>query len=258
MSTVSKVRITSPVKTDDVIFSNIQRAAEQLKEIGVEVEVISRMKKTINDFFKESTIPLIVISHQLPLLYFDSTSKIVYHENTGKFKLKAFYRRGEIPPLIQMMARPLDTGLSIVDSTMGMGNDLILMATILEKSEFHAYETHPLIYFVISEGIKQFHPELSARITFHYGLADQKVLQQADYVYADPMFEETIPQQSGMEVLHDFAEQMDSTSFIRYLTDYSDIVILKAHFRSPLFQHFNFDVQPRRNTKTHFGIKKSR
>ncbi|TDM04235.1 class I SAM-dependent methyltransferase [Macrococcus carouselicus] len=258
MSTANKVRITSSVKTDDVIFSHIEKAEDELQKMGQSVEVIRRDKKTIAELFRESDVPLIVISHHLPLLYFDSSSKIVYHENTMRFKLKAFDKRGELPPLVNLMAVPLDSALQIVDTTMGMGNDLMLMASMLKNCQFHAYEQHPLIYFVISQGIKQFHPALSERIQFHYGTADSAILRIADIVYADPMFEETVDQQSGMEVLHQVISYDDNASFIRYLLQYSRLVILKAHFRSPLFEEFGFDVQLRKSTKSHFGIKKSR
>ncbi|ULG70984.1 class I SAM-dependent methyltransferase [Macrococcus brunensis] len=258
MNTASKVRITSPVKTDDVIFSHIEKAADKLSAIGVKVEVLARGKKTIKDFFRISDVPLIVISHQLPQVYFDSESKIVYHENTTCFKMKAFERRGELPPLIDMMQVNINDRHTIVDTTMGMGNDLVLMATVLRNSYFHAFETHPLVYFVISEGIVQHHPELKGRIIFHYGSADSERLKSADIVYADPMFEETIAQQSGMAVLHRIVPSDHNEDFVRYLLKYSRCLILKAHFRSPLFDRFGFEVQVRRSTKSHFGIKKSR
>ncbi|TDM15423.1 class I SAM-dependent methyltransferase [Macrococcus bovicus] len=258
MNTATKVRITSPVKTDDVIFSHIEQAAGKLRAIGVEVEIVTRGKKTIRDFFRVDATPLIVISHQLPQLYFDSDSKIVYHENTTRFKIKAFERRHEMPPLIDIMQVETSDRLTIVDSTMGMGNDLVLMASVLTQSHFHAFERHPLIYFVISEGIGQHHPALQERIVFHYGTADAECLQAADIVYADPMFEETIDQQSGMAVLHRVLPESRNEDFIRYLVKYSRCLILKAHFRSPLFERFDFDVKVRKSTKSHFGIKKSR
>ncbi|UTH12833.1 class I SAM-dependent methyltransferase [Macrococcus equipercicus] len=256
MSIVSKVRITSPVKTDDVIFLMMKQTQAELALLvpDMAIERVTRRKQTITELFKTDDSPVIVISRQLPVLYFSADEKIVYHENTMNFKLKRFHKYGEVPPLIAVMPVELTSRAVIVDATMGLGNDLMLMAHMLKSARFHAFEAHPLIYYVIKEGIIRYYSEeLTGRITFHYGTACDDIVAASDVVYADPMFETTISQDSGMQVLTNHVQQADH-DFLAALIVHAPCVILKAHFRSPLFQQYGFQVAVRKSSKSHFGI----
>ncbi|TDM13252.1 class I SAM-dependent methyltransferase [Macrococcus lamae] len=260
MNIVSKVRITSPVKTDDVIFLMMKQAYSELQslELDLSVEIIPRRKRTIKELFKNDSSPVIVISHHMPVLYFSAEEKVFYHENTMRFKLKRFNKYGDLPPLIEILPVASSDAVTIVDATMGMGNDLMLMAHILIAAEFHAFETHPLIYFVIKEGIVKYHAaDITERITFHYGSAVRNSLvSTADIVYADPMFETTIGQNSGMQVINRQITTEHNEQLVSELVKSSQCIILKAHFRSQLFVQFGFDVIIRKSSKSHFGILK--
>jgi len=256
MSTVNKVRITSPVKTDDVIFLKMEKAAAELRvlESELSIELVERRKMTIKDFFKNDDSPVIVIGQKLPVLYFSADDKIVYHENTMNFKLKRFNKYREVPPLIDIMPVSLNEQAVIVDATMGMGNDLMLMVQLMKQAEFHAYEINPLIYFVIKHGIQQYYDnDLTKRIHFHYGSAADEVIANADVVYVDPMFETTVSQQSGMQVLSRYTTRHDHDHLMD-IVQRARCVVLKAHFRSPLFKRYGFQVTVRRSSKSHFGI----
>lgn len=260
MNTVSKVRITSSVKVDDVIFSAVKRAAQQLKELEphMDIEIVSRKKKTIKELFKTEETPVIVVSHQLPILYFSPSEKIVYHENTMRLKVKQYEQTGVLPTLIHVINQQVEEPKTIIDCTMGMANDLMLLALMYPDTQLYACEQHPLLFYVISEGILQFYDEsVISNIHFYYGSALNIDIEAADVIYMDPMFEQSINQTSGVHILAQHIDD-DAAELVEGMAGKGTVSILKAHYRSSLFELYDFKVDVRKTSSHQYGIKKSR
>lgn len=187
-----------------------------------------------------------------------------FHPGTAMFRFKRWLQ-GEREPFLE--ATNLQGGDRIVDCTMGFGADA-LMASLqvgdegkiigLEKSAI------PAFLFQQSQHIADLeHKELNAalrRIEFHHQdsllylttLPDNSV----DVIYFDPLFDQTIEESTNF-ASHKFIASKDQLSeeWIREAKRVATKrLVLKAHFKSPLFKLYGFKQLRRKSAKFHFGV----
>jgi len=161
----------------------------------------------------------------------------------------------------------LQEGNSLLDCTLGIGSDSMLAAFAVGKSgKVVGCEGNPNVAFIVSEGMKRYDisqlPLLKCmeRITVIPSLAIDYLKQQPDHsfdvVYMDPMFEETIEESINFTPLRN-AGLHDSLSD-EWIAEAKRVaknrVVLKAHFKSPLFERYHFKRDIRLNSKFHYGI----
>lgn len=264
--TIAKVRITSSVITDDVIFSRLYEMIAYLHRYdgSLNIEVIERRKQTINGLFKYDNTPLIVITKDVPVVYYSPQQKLFYHENTARFKLKRLKKNGEIPPLISALLKSvndpenLDAHIYISEGMMGVGNDLMLIINAMPNAIVDTYERDLLTFIIISSGIMYYYDkDVTSRIHFNYGSVETYLenITQTHTLYLDPMFNESIEQNSGIQVLTEYASSTEK-SVLHTLINSSKSAVLKAPTNSSLFKELNLKTCVRKSATTQFGIKK--
>ncbi len=99
---------------------------------------------------------------------------------------------------------------TVIDGTAGMGRDAFILAAV--GFEVTMVESSPWVHALLADGLDRLsadggHDELAARLTLHFGTAEQVLPGlAADLVYLDPMFPPTeSSQKTGkeMQVLHE-------------------------------------------------------
>lgn len=266
MTTVNlNLRITTCVKPDALILNYLEKITNDIKQYeNVVYRVIERKKLSISSLFDIDESPLLVIQHDGIVLYTAADNKIFYHENTTRVKYKSLINQGNIPPLIEMFDKDSEVKI-VIDATMGMANDLILMALSLPGCKFYAFEENFYIHFAIKWGIIFYYAEINKdfldtdRIHFVYGNVVNRIdiLQKAQVIYVDPMYEETVKQSNIASLVkfvdHHLPNDYKLLNFI--CSNFSGKVILRAHFRSGLINDFGFKMNVRKQSKTHYGYK---
>lgn len=260
------LRITTCVKPDALMLNYLNHIVNDIKKYeDVSFEVINRRKLTINNLFDVSTTPVLVIQKTGVVLYTTSNNKIFYHENTTRVKYKAYLSGDHIPPLVELVQDPSINANIIIDATTGMGNDLILMALTMPDSTFYAFEENFYIHFAIKWGIQFHYHELYdgdldiARIHFVYGSVAEHLsrLKEADIVYLDPMYEETVETSNIASLVHVVAHNIEGDRLLlnTIFEHVTGKVILRAHFKSSLIHDYQFIMNVRKQTKTHYGYR---
>ena len=92
----------------------------------------------------------------------------------------------------------------------------------------------------------------SDSLTFLKSQADHSF----DIIYADPMFSETIKESENLQAIKPLANGSRLTE--EWLDEAKRVarekIIIKAHFRDPIFEELGFERQVRPNQKLHYGF----
>ena len=84
----------------------------------------------------------------------------------------------------------------------------------------------------------------------------QQYNDSVDVVYFDPMFEETIDASTGLQSIQRMADYSGLTNEL--IEEAKRVakkrVVLKAHFRSPMFETYGFMRCIRPSSTSHFGV----
>ncbi|MGF9979372.1 class I SAM-dependent methyltransferase [Viridibacillus arvi] len=188
-----------------------------------------------------------------------------FHPSSAAFRLKRA-ARGEIDTFLA--ACQLNEGDTFLDCTLGMATDSMMAAfAVGESGKVIGCEGNANVAFIVSEGMKRYDitdlPLLSCMEQIevvHTVALDYLKLQpdnSFDVVYMDPMFEETIEESTSFQPLRqaglheglsdEWMEQAERVAKKR--------IVLKAHFRSDLFEQYGFVRDTRLSSKFHYGIK---
>lgn len=257
MNIVTNVRLTTAVKADASLYKQVEDAYFKLSavsEIG-QITIIKRRKHTIKQLFQQDTTPIIVFERTGPKLYFSPDHPIYFHLDTTKVKLKAL-EQNQLPILVDMIndIKGRDMKFSFVDGTMGFGRDSYLILKAFPNAKVYAIEQNPLIHFVISFGMRQFLDEdMNSRIHFIHSDFQEWINNQeeiVDFLYLDPMFEQTLNDSDRMGEL---SRVTQTTVISENISNYKKLII-KAHYKSELFKKLNAIRCIRKTSKTHYGI----
>lgn len=258
MNIVTKVRLTTSVKTNASLYKQVEDAFVLLhkNDFIQSIEIIERKKTTIKQLFKEDASPLIVFESTGPKLYLCKDNPIYFHPDTVKIKLE-MHKQNKLPPLIEVIneiAQDIET-IQFIDGTMGLGRDSFMVLKTIPNAVIFAIEIHPLIHFVISEGMKRFlSTEEIKRIHFingnHFDWVE-KQKEKVHFLYLDYMFENTLIEENSMGQISNHTPSLPHQVALKNY----NYLILKAHFKSDIFSKFKAIQCIRKNTKTHYGLK---
>nr|WP_263313288.1 class I SAM-dependent methyltransferase [Mammaliicoccus sp. Marseille-Q6498] len=257
MNIVTNVRLTTAVKSNASLYKQVEDAFHMLKEIDYinKVTRINRKKLTINQLFKEDTSPLIVFESTGPKLYFSPNTPIYFHQDTAKVKLNML-KENKQPILIQMIDTIMkeNSRFNFVDGTMGFGRDSYLILKSYPDATVFAIEQNPLIHFVISEGMKKELTEQELKriyfINANYNEWIKAHHELVEILYLDHMFEKTL---NEFDRMGELSRNIDTPYNVEPIQHYQ-YLILKAHYKSPLFKQLNVTQCMRKNAKTHYGM----
>lgn len=240
---------------------------QKAKEIANELSLtyVKRQKKSVQKVQQEQQAHLLVVSKErLELYVYGSTAPFFFHPNSAAFRMKRILK-GEKDLLLDALS--LQSGDRFLDTTAGLCSDSIIAAfAVGEKGVVDACEKDELIAYVVNQGLKTYETEIEElqRCMRQIHVIHQDALEYLksmddhayDVVYMDPMFEEVIEESSNFQTLREAGVHESLTD--EWVEEAKRVakkrVVLKAHFRSPLFEKYKFEQLTRFTSKFHYGI----
>ena len=183
-------------------------------------------------------------------------SELSFHPDTAVLRIKAPH-----DALISLLGQ---SPKSILDTTMGLASDSLVMTAV--GNRVTALESQEVIFQVVSRGLATYQTDdkrlEKAMRSIKAIKSDMLILlkSQADHsfdiIYADPMFSETIKESENLQAIKPLANGSRLTE--EWLDEAKRVarekIIIKAHFRDPIFEELGFERQVRPNQKLHYGF----
>lgn len=255
-----KTIVTTAGRPDDLSFQLVDVACIELN-----IPYVERKKRSISALSEKYNANILVAGKNRYEYYpKGATSPFFFHPNSAAFRLKRLLK-GEQDPLIE--ACQLEKGDTFLDCTLGMGSDSIVAAfAVGDKGKVIGLEVDPYVAFVVKRGLQTFETDneilkgcMQKIGVIHcnaYHFLQQQGNNQFDIVYMDPMFDETIEESNNFEALRQAGNHMPLTE--NWVNEAKRVakkrVVLKAHFRSSLFEQFHFERKVRPTSKFHYGV----
>jgi len=258
-----------------IIVSTAGRPTERTIQLAknaaakLDLTYIPRQKRNViqlQEHYKSNV--LVAAKSQWEYYGLNTKDPYFFNPGTAMFRLKRV-ARGERDPFLEVCQ--LQPGDSFVDCTLGYASDSLVAAyAVGETGNVTGCEANPILAFILHEAfhngrteyvkfqtlMNRIHIISSDAVSYLKRLEDQSV----DVVYLDPMFETTIDESINISPLRSVGIQdaLNSEWVSEALRVSKKRVVLKANFRSPWFEQFNFNQLVRPNTKFHYGyIEKS-
>lgn len=218
------------------------------------VPYLERKKQGLSHLIGEGSGALVVYKDRLVYMHQDG-KRLAFHPDTAMLRIK-----GSHDPLLEVIG----TGSKrVLDATMGMANDSLVMA--FAGHEVTAVEADPLIHLLISQGLASYVADytpinpIMRSIRTHCRDSLSYMREQADksfdVVYFDPMFSQELsssPDFSGLRGLADYSP-LTEKMLIEAKRVAKERIIIKAHYKDPVFETFGFERQVRSSAKFHYG-----
>lgn len=176
----------------------------------LQIPVIDRQNKGIPKLIELYQLDGLLVEEEQELIaHWKDGGRLSFHPGMAVPRIKHI-KDGEDEMLA--LVAGIQPGDRILDCTMGMGNDAIVMAWLAgEQGSVTSLESSPLIYAVTSYGLKHWPTDswrmkqAMERITPLHGNYEGFLAEQPehsyDIVYFDPMFERPIMESSGIAPL---------------------------------------------------------
>ena len=179
-------------------------------------------------------------------------SELTFHPDTAALRIKAPH-----DALVSLLGKSPKT---ILDTTMGLASDSLVMAAV--GNQVTALESQDVIFQVVSRGLASYQTDdkqLEKAMSSIKAIKSDSLSflkAQADIIYADPMFSETIKESENLEAIKPLANGSRLTE--EWLNEAKRVarekIIIKAHFRDTVFEELGFERQVRPNQKLHYGV----
>ncbi|WP_433742728.1 class I SAM-dependent methyltransferase [Falsibacillus pallidus] len=256
--------LTTSERTNENLTARAKNAAQELG-----IPYVDRNKETLVSMQERLQDNCIVMGKtRMELYHFkkDSIREVpfFFHPNSANFRVKRLIR-GESDPLIEVME--LEAGMKVLDCTLGLASDSIVMSFAAgEDGKITGLEGNPYVAYIVASGLHSWKsgiPELDAAMkrievisSSHLEYLKSCEDGSFDIVYLDPMFEESIKESEGINALRDWAVYTELSDEVveEAKRVAAKKVILKEHFRSPLFNKYGFRQIIRKSSKFHFGV----
>lgn len=244
-----------------IIVTTSMKAKDDLRELAsqeaasLQLAYQDRGKASIATLLKEVDGAL-VLGQDGWTLHHQQGQALSFHPDTAFLRYKA-----PRDPLLDLIG---SQPKKIIDATLGLGSDAILMAS--GGHHVVGLEASPWIAFILSKGLvtyKTGHERFDAAmgtIQVHHGQALDYLMDQedksVDIVYFDPMFSQTIKDSHNLAGLYAFAEFSPLTSQVidQAKRVAREKLILKAHFRDSRMETLGFSRIVRPYQKFHYGV----
>ncbi|WP_147802287.1 class I SAM-dependent methyltransferase [Alkalicoccus halolimnae] len=225
---------------------------------------IPRNKKSINYLLQEYGKPLLVVSKtKLELYTTVDEAPFFYHPNAASLRFKQLLKTGRDPLISEADVKPGD---QIVDATMGLGADSLLLAWAAgSKGEVTGVESSRLISLIVREGLRSYSmpvPEMktaAARITVENTKSEDYLslldTDSVDTVLFDPMFTGAVSGSSGLSAMRPLVNNNGLSGYL--LEEACRVarkkVLLKDYSRSIIFKKYGFTLASRASANYQIG-----
>ncbi|MGE5416959.1 MAG: class I SAM-dependent methyltransferase [Acidobacteriota bacterium] len=204
---------------EPVIITGTRRTsdAEHDEIIGFATEAgavyVPREDKSLEKLMMQHQASRIIVwEPEGPVLY-SNGQRFFYHPSMGKTRV-AHLRKGKPDLMVEAMA--LESGMKVLDCTMGLGADALVAAFIVGPAgRVLAVESSKLIMSIVKSGIKKHNKgpvwleEALHRIEItneqHLTILKQQTDKSFDVVYFDPMFEKPVSSSAGISPMRSLA-----------------------------------------------------
>ncbi len=219
------------------------------------VPYIERKKQAVKRLQEQYGTVLVVYQDRL-LLEQVGGKRLFFHPDTALLRIKSQH-----DPLLELIG---STPKRICDATMGLASDSIVMASA--GHQVTAIESTSLIAFIVSQGLQNWDTGMEQVNTAMRSIQvvemdsltflRQQASHSFDIVYFDPMFSEDIVESQNLAGIENLANPARLTKdlFVEAKRVAKEKIILKAHFRDPIFEELGFTRLVRPNQKFHYGI----
>ncbi|MDN4492726.1 class I SAM-dependent methyltransferase [Ureibacillus aquaedulcis] len=252
--------VTTAGRPDEISMALAQKACDELN-----IRFEPRNKRSVAKLSQLFNANIIIAGKNRYEYYPKGAgAPFFFHPNSAAFRLKRV-ARGEQDPFLD--ACNLKVGDSFLDCTLGMGSDAMLAAyKVGDLGKVVGLEDDANVAFIIKNGMQAYDTselpltscmrQIEVIQTEAVEFLRQQGENSFDVVYMDPMFEELIEESNNFETLrvagshlHLSKEWVDEAFRVA-----KKRVVLKAHFRSGLFEEFGFERAVRLTSKFHYGI----
>jgi 16S rRNA (guanine1516-N2)-methyltransferase len=255
-----KTIVTTAGRNNNLVIQKAKKIASELT-----LPYVNRQKKSMQKLHQEQQSNVLVVSKErLELYTYGSTSPFFFHPNSAAFRMKRVLH-GEKDSLLEVL--DLQKGDRFLDTTAGLCSDSILASyAVGEDGVIDACEKDAMIAYIVGHGLKVYETE---SMELKQSMRRINIIQQDamnylkqmdtnsyDVVYMDPMFEEVIEESSNFEALRvaGVHESLSEEWIAEAKRVANRRVVLKAHFRSPMFEKYKFKQLKRLSSKFHYGI----
>ncbi|MEI4768245.1 class I SAM-dependent methyltransferase [Psychrobacillus sp. FJAT-51614] len=255
-----KTIVTTAGRTNELFIEKAQAIAAELS-----LPYINRQKKSVKALQERYNTDVLVVSKErLEFYAIGTNAPFFFHPNSAAFRLKRLLK-GE--PDLFLEATNLKRGNSFFDTTAGLCSDSIIAAYATgDSGTIYACEVNQIIAYIVSAGLKSYETDFvklktcmqNVNLVHMNAMEALKAAESNSYdvVYMDPMFEELIEESSNFEILRSIGHHYSLT--IDWVEEAKRVakqrVVVKAHFRSGLFENFGFHRLIRQSSKFHYGI----
>lgn len=264
-------RVPKPVKLFDRMrffvttshnssYDQILKAQKLAQELGTEYlpkkTAIEVMKTLQYDFYYT------VEKERLLIRWADGT--FFFHPSSAKMRMRNI-KHGQKEYLLEAMQ--LEGTEKILDLTLGLGSDAILMAAFLTEGIILGLEDSIHIYTIVKEGLISYHDSAdwvneSARRIFpvhgnYKTYLDSLPPRSYDMIYCDPMFDHPVMSSSGLNPIRPFAnyevlEEADVEKMRRVATKR---IVFKTLANDHLLENIRVDkILGSKNSGILFGV----
>lgn len=242
--------VTTAIEQQEALVESAQQIAKDFRMPYVERKkaTLSTLRKAYGDLF-------VVYKDKLTYVYANGET-LFFHPDTAMVRLKQ-----QKEPLATIIG---SAPKRIIDATMGMAGDSIVLSGL--GHSVIALESQSIIYTIVSNGLKRYvsgYPVLDDAmrriITVHTAALDYLTQQEdasVDIVYFDPMFSHCIEESDNLNGIKPLANYAQITTELMHQAKRvaKEKVIVKAHYKDPVFETFQLKRDKRKHALFHFGF----
>ncbi|WP_040228560.1 class I SAM-dependent methyltransferase [Bhargavaea cecembensis] len=242
---------------------SVELAGQVAGELGS--DFVPRKKRSVRKLMKEFGRPVVVAGKERYEYHTDpDVQPLFFHPGLAAIRIKRI-RDGGNDAMAE--ACGLRAGDSFLDCTLGLATDSTVASFIVGPGgRVTGCEADPVVAYIVSHGLETYTDspqdvlEAMRRIDVRRVEAGEWIARcpdnSFDIVYLDPMFEEAIEESAAFAPLRSAGVHgiPDDRLFEEARRVARRRVVLKAHFKSALFDRHGFMRIERPNTKFHYGI----
>lgn len=244
--------------TEEIILKANEHASQH------DILFVSRRKHSIETLMSRYGAPVLIFDkRRVEYMPLGSKEPFFFHPSSSVFRVKQLSRDGN-DPLID--TADLHLGDSVLDCTLGLGSDSIVMSHAVGKhGRIVGLESEFITAMLVKEGLSVWEEKDGAineamqriEVVWSDALTYLKECRDNafDIVYFDPMFEKTISESVHLNPLRKLANeaQLSDELIVEATRVANKRVVLKAHFESKAFETYGFKRISRKSSKFHYG-----
>ena len=228
--------------------SDIQLAINSAQKLSI--EFLPRSNDSFDKILRESGVDGILIANQNSIRLHTPKQEFFFHPSLAHVRIKNL-REGRGDRMIDAMQ--LESGMSVLDCTLGLGADSIV-ASFVSQTQVIGIESSPAIALIVAHGFQNFSEESPAIIESmrrikvvnanHKEYLATLKSKSVDVIYFDPMFRYPITKSHSIGTFRSFAnpDPLDLETIELAKSIARRRIIMKENSRSLEFARLGFKI----------------